>query len=486
MKKIKTALILVFFCHFCAFAQQEYDKLTKEGLLTDFDFMVKVIKEQHPNPFRFITEKEFDQKATVLRKKIEKEPTIENFYLSEPLSLIRDAHASLVPDPTLFDQVLKNMSFFPFKTTVYDNRVFINQYTNEIPEGAELITINEIKVGDILNQIPNRVDGDIQASTQKEFSQYLSFRFPKAASFRLVYREEAKGSLQTVEVKSVDYERYNYNGRKAILPLNLLAYDTGIYGSQVDKDTYLLSIKSFNLSEEYAYYILNTIFTDIKAKNIKQVIIDIRDNAGGALSNIPLFYSFISKEKHFKNIYKYATKVPTINVRENLIDENSKLLNNTDIIAYDNFMQQRFDKNESDGFYYGNNRLDESYVENYPQDKNAFTGNVILLQNNNTLSAAAYFAYMFELNERGPIAGQETQSCSNFTTAAWFLNYKLPHTASIVVLPRSEIFFNTVANKDAACRGVLPHFTISADQFQKGLQTVEDPELNLALALSKK
>jgi len=138
MKKIKTALILVLFSYFSAFAQQDYDKLTKEGLLTDFDFIVKVIKEQHPNPFRFITEKEFDQKATALRKKIEKEPTIENFYLSEPLSLIRDAHASLVPDPTLFDDVLKNMRFFPFKTTVYDNRVFINQYTHEIPQGAEL------------------------------------------------------------------------------------------------------------------------------------------------------------------------------------------------------------------------------------------------------------------------------------------------------------------------------------------------------------
>ncbi|WHT39089.1 hypothetical protein QNH98_19445 [Myroides sp. mNGS23_01] len=82
--------------------------------------------------------------------------------------------------------------------------------------------------------------------------------------------------------------------------------------------------------------------------------------------------------------------------------------------------------------------------------------------------------------------GQETQSCSNFTTAAWFLNYKLPHTASIVVLPRSEIFFNTVANKDSACRGVLPNFTISANQFQKGLQTVQDAELNLALDLNKK
>ncbi|MGG5507099.1 MULTISPECIES: S41 family peptidase [unclassified Myroides] len=264
-----------------------------------------------------------------------------------------------------------------------------------------------------------------------------------------------------------------------------MAKKTGIYGSQLNETTYMLTITSFNLSEEYAYYLLQNIFTEIKQKKLKKLILDIRDNAGGSLANIPLFYSFISQSKTFKNTYKYATKVPEIRVKNYLVDEDEKALNTNEIITLNNFMKQRFDKNEADGFYYGNNRLEEYYVEHYPQDKDAFEGEIVLIQNNNTISAAAYFASVFQANNRGVIVGQETGSCKNFTTAAWFLYYKLPNTGMLASIPRSEIFFNTQANDATSCRGVLPDYTLTGDQFQQGLHNTQDAELNLALSLLK-
>ncbi|MDM1044622.1 peptidase S41 [Myroides sp. 1354] len=486
MKIDKTILFICLLFSLFGFSQNPSKEITKDEYLADFDFMVRIIKEQHPNPFRFITEKTFDNEAAILRKKLENDPTYINFHRFNPLTLIRDAHVNLVPDAFVFESVTKTMRFFPFATTVYDNRVFVNQYTKAIPIGAEIISVNQQPVNDILAQVADRVDGDIVASTQKNFSLAVSCQFPTAEFFTLTYKEGSSKQVKSIRVKSVNYEKYDYNNNKTVLPFTLLAYTSGIYGYELDENTYILSIKSFNLSEEYAYYILNNLFTSIKEKGIKYLVLDLRDNLGGSLSNIPLFYSFISREKNFKNIYKYATKVPSINVKENLVDDNNKLANASDIISLNNFMKQRFDLNEADGFYYGNNRLDEYYVENYPQDKNAFTGEVVLLQNNNTVSAAAYFTYMFQINQRGLIVGQETGSCSNFTTAAWFLNYKLPHTESIVALPRSELFFNTTANKDCTCRGVRPDYSITADQFQEGLQAIEDAEMNLALRLIKK
>ncbi|MBB1138091.1 S41 family peptidase [Myroides sp. WP-1] len=486
MKLNKTFCFMALFSCFDALSQNAIKKITKKEYLADFDFMVRIIKEQHPNPFRFIQEETFDKEVAVLRKKLEKEPTYPNFCIVNPISLIRDTHTDVMPDALILDELTKTIRFFPFATSVYNNRVFVNQYTNEIPIGAEILTVNQQKVGDIIAKIANKVDGDIEASTNKDFSQAVSLQFPNTEVYTITYSVDGGTGIQSVTTKSLNYERFNYNRNKTVLPFTLIAYNSGIYGYEVDADTFVLSIKSFDLSEEYSYYILSNLFTTIKEKGIKNLVLDIRDNDGGALSNIPLFYSFISQEKNFKNIYKYATKVPTINVKENLVDENNKLANSTDIISLDNFMKQRFDLNEADGFYYGNTRLDEYYIENYPQDKNAFTGNVILLQNNNTISAAAYFAYLFQSNKRGKIVGQETRSCSNFTTAAWFVNYKLPHTESVVVLPRSEIFFNTTANKDRTCRGVIPDFTITADQFQKGLQDLQDAEMNLALSLIKK
>ncbi|MCC9043658.1 peptidase S41 [Myroides sp. M-43] len=480
-------LFLIVFSQLTVLGQKKIKDLTKENYLEDFDFIVKVIKQQHPNAFRFITENDFDAKVKKSRLVLEKQPSLENFILSNPLALINDTHSSITPDNVLFDEFTKQSDFFPLTTSVYNNKVFINQYTLDIPIGAEVIKVNNLDVIDILNRIPNGVDGNIQASSQKDFSLYVSLIFPKTKEFVIEYKQNSgdKNSKKVV-LKSVNFSQYNYNAQKSILPLNTLAFNNGIYGYQLDKQTYILTITSFNMSEEYAYFILNNIFATIKENNIKNLVLDIRDNSGGMLSNIPLFYSFISTQKEFKNIYKYATRVPKINVRENLLDENNKLANTTDIIAFDNFMKQRFDFNQQDQFYYGNNRLDEYYVENYPQDRNAFTGKVSLLINNNTISAAAYFAYLFQLNKRGDIVGQETRSCSNFTTAAWFLNYKLPNTESILSLPRSKIFFNTVANKENTCRGVIPNQTIESAQYQKGLQSIKDSEMNLALELLNK
>lgn len=471
---------------FIAFGQKKIKDFTKENYIADFDFIVKVIKEQHPNPFRFITEKEFDKKAKELRNTLEQKPILENFLLCNPLSLIRDTHSGLILDDIIFEEYTTKSHFFPFSTSVYNNRVFINQYTLDIPIGAEITKVNNVSVEEILNKIPKRVDGDVQASSHKDFSLYVGIVFPDTKDFDIEYKESATVAPKIITVKYVDYNRYTYNSEKTILPLSTISFEKGIYGYQLDDDTYVLKITTFSVSETYAYYILNNLFQEIKEKNIKNLVLDIRDNDGGSLSSIPLFYSFISKDKSFRNIYKYATKVPKVNVKENILDGNSKLANTTDIIGLDNFMSQRFDYNEKDQFYYGNNRLDDSYVENYPQDKNAFIGKVALLANNKTVSAAAYFAYMFQLNKRGNIVGQETRSCSNFTTAAWFLSYKLPNTESVLSLPRSEIFFNTVANKENTCRGVLPNYTITADEFQKGLQTIRDAEMDLAVKLLKK
>lgn len=486
MRKYVFNILVTLFCIIGSFAQEKPIDFTREDYLEDFDFIVKLLKQQHPNPFRFITEEKFDQQVALLRKRLEENPTLDIFFLINPLALIRDAHLDLVPDEDLFHSYTKQRTFFPLNTTVYDNRVFVNQYVQELPIGTEIIEVNGQPVLDIIKQIPAKVDGDIEASTQKNFDQYASLIYPHTPYFTVVYKVNPTAPLQTVNLKAIDFDRFNYNQTKSVLPLRVLVYTTGIYGSQLNEDTYLLQINSFNLAEGYVYAILSDVFNEIKKKKIKHVILDIRDNSGGSIANIPLYYSFISQAKVFENTYRYATKVPYIAIKEHLMDEENRLVNRNDIINSDNYMQQRFDKNEEDGFYYGNRRLDESYVSDYPQDKNAFTGDVILLQNNNTISAAAYFARMFQQNQRGMIVGQETRSCSSFTTAAWFLNYKLPHTESIITLPRSEIFFNAQANKDCHCRGVIPDYSISADQYQQGLQQIEDPELNLALSLLKK
>lgn len=465
-----------------SYAQTNVKEITKEDYLMDFDVMTNLIKKQHPNPFRFIDEKTFDSQVKELRHRLEESPTYGSFFMNNPITLIKDAHSSAFPDMTLYADYVKTINFFPLQAIVFNERVYVNQHTKEIPAGAEIILINDEEVSEIIKQIHIASDAFIPASNNVYITTGISFLNPTAKEYKIVY--EYDGEVKSVTMPSTNFDRYYYNSAKCILPIDAVSENWLIHGRQLNADTYFLTLRSFNLSEEYAYYYLNKIFKDLKDSNVKNLIIDIRSNSGGLLSNIPLYYSFISKDKLFKNNYRYATKVVDVKMRNYLIDENERQVSASDIVNLDNFMHQRFEKDEKSDYYYGNNRLDESYIENYPQDKNAFTGNVTLLINSETISAATYFASLFKENNRGVIVGSETTTCSNFTTAAWFLNYKLPQTGFLVNIPRSEVFFNDLKRGGQQdCRGVIPDFTVSNEAFQKAIIDVEDPDIALALRI---
>ncbi len=486
---IKQGLLLVtlLLSQCFVFGQKKYSELTKEDYLEDFDILINIVKNQHPNPYRVISEKDFDKKVADIRKNLEAHPSYATFLLSNPIPYIHDAHSSLSTDTTIFEDFTKETHFFPLATLVFNSKVFVNQHNPYIPAGSIIKTVNGVKASKILERINVSSDGEIKADDAKDFTFYISLMFPDAKEYVITYQEALDSEeIKEVTIDTVSYFRNYYNVQKSILPLDLITYSYGIYGREIDEDTYVLTIKTFAFSEEFAYQKLSTFFEKLKEKGVKNLIIDIRSNGGGYLSNIPLFYSFLSKEKVFKNSYRYATKVVDINVRENLIDGSGRQYSDLDIKNMNNFMLQRYDKSEDDEYYYGNNRLDETYVENYPRDRNVFEGNTILLIDNNTVSAAAYFASLFKENKRGVIIGQETRTCSNFTTASWFINYKLPNTQTIVDLPRSEVFFNNVGSKKGACRGVIPDYSVDETMFHAGLIEEKDPELTMALNLIKK
>jgi len=462
------------------YAQQDLSTITKKEYLEDFDLLVEMIKKQHPNPYRFISEKEFESKVVQLRTKLQNQPTYVNFIMLNPAVLIKDAHISVTPDGLLFRDLEQTMNFFPFSISLFNGKAYVNQHIKELPVGTEIRRINKKSIEDIVASLPIPTDGAIPITELKEFSVFLSLLYPEAKEYKLEYNDN--GTPRDIIIKSTDYNSFYYNIAHAVLPVDVISGERLIEGRKLNEDTYLLTIKSFNLSEEYAYYYLNRIFAKIKKENIKHLVFDIRGNSGGLLSNIPLYYSFISKEKNFKNTYRYATKVIDIAMQKYLVDENERQITATDIASLNNFMYQRFDKAEDSEYYIGNNRLDESYVENYPQDRNAFQGEVVLLVDNGTISSAAYFASLFKENNRGAIVGSETGSCSNFTTAAWFLTYKLPNTGFTVNIPRSEIFFNDITRADnKECRGVMPDYTISNFEFQEGIVHTKDAELDQAV-----
>jgi hypothetical protein len=484
MKKI--FIIIVLMNYTLGIAQYSVSEISKDGYLKDFDIAIDIIQKQHPNPYRFNDQETFKKKVDSLQKEIEKKPTFINFYANIPNKILGDGHVTFIPDSNYHESFLNSSSLFPLATYIHNGNVFVNgenKYNIEI--GSQLLEINNYSVNYILKKGDKKADGNIKVENIN-FGLIASFRCSNDTGLYTIKYKTLKGEQKVAKLSGITYSKFYYEDNHSILPMDLISTAYGVYGYRVNSDTYYLSIKSFNYDESTFYERLSKYFQEIRSIKSKNLVIDIRDNDGGSLSNIPLLYSFITKHPQINTSYKYGTKVIDILYQDYLIDlQTNRYFSDKDIIDQNNFMRQRFEKDDKADYYFGNARLDDTYIKNYPRDNLFFDGKVVLIINNGTFSAAAYFASLFSREKRGDLVGKETGSCSNFTTAAWFINYKLPNTKSILSIPRSEIFFNENATMASDCRGVFPTHTIETKYFIKALTEKKDPELEYSLSLLK-
>ncbi|MET7036494.1 S41 family peptidase [Elizabethkingia miricola] len=480
----KVLILPMLLISIVGFSQYSISEISKDAYLKDFDIAVDIIKQQHPNPYRFHSKEVLGKKLDSLRKEIEKNPTYIGFYMNTPTKVLGDGHSSMGMESNYMEDYVSKTSFFPLATYVQNGNTYINSNNKyDVEAGSRILEVNNKKIGDLFSKASRQADGSIKVE-DLDMSSVISYT--NAKTYQIKY-ETPSGEQKTIELKGISYPEFNYESRHAILPIDVTS-GSGIYGYQLNPDTYYLAVKSFSFNESYFYERLKKYFQDMKKLKTKNLILDIRDNSGGSISNVPLLYSFLSKEKLFNNSYKYGTKVVDINYTDYLVDpQTDRYFSDSDIRNENNFMHQRFDKSDKGDYYFGNTRLDDTYIKSYPRDGLFFDGKVILMINNRTFSAATYFASLFKSEKRGNVVGKETGSCSNFTTAAWFLTYKLPNTKSTLSIPRTEIFFNSSEGDNITkCTGVIPDHTLKTDYFLNAMKEQKDPELEYSKTLLSK
>ncbi len=437
-------ILLVFFLIFAVkgFGQT----FSPTEIHADLAFLKERIEEIHPNPYKFTSQNRFQQIYDSLYR-VEKPLTVKQTF-THFLNLTRAiqcGHTSILVDERLIRPNNADPKFLPIDVTIFDEKVFVSRNLSEsnlLTKGTEILEIEGIPMLKLLKNLSKyafqngdgfNADVDLYY-LQRNFRRLIYLFFEEQDYLYLkikVNKEEKTISVKTqplVYLRELEAERN---------PIKNAEFYKNIYLSELDAQTSILRIRSFDGNEfENGNFRseIQGIFKKIAQKQTKNLIIDIRNNAGGGLDYADEVLKYLLAKPYQK--YQISSSAN--------IKEKKK--------AY-----------TSSRFY-------------EPSAEFLFAGNVMILVNEGTFSTAVYLAAHLKNQQVGTFIGTTCGGAADGSSSGDFTSFTLPNTKFTVNLPLLKINYNAFNSQK-----LIPEHEVkqSFADFLKG----EDTVLNFAKSL---
>jgi len=276
MKQLLILLVLVI--HVTAFAQTAEESFSRSELLQDFDFMLERIESTHPDiAYSLDTQVYGDLKAQV-KLSLHDNMTMKDAWLS--LSLVnpafRDAHTGVLRPRVLLETVAGRLLPLHISVDGDSKLIAAQMHHPEIGSlpGVEILAINGVSADAIVQTLLPRMRGEttrLRALVlSRYFAEYFWLAFGGLDTFTVVITS-ADGPLH-LEVSATDSLDESARFSYAALPDRFC----------------LLQINTFEIQHQQEFEpFIDEAFAEIFTRQCDRLIIDLRQNGGGAreLSN---------------------------------------------------------------------------------------------------------------------------------------------------------------------------------------------------------
>lgn len=397
---------------FSGIFSQEHKLIDSKALKKDFKQFLLFL-DAHPDPYQKIDSVLFNNYCEDVRSSLDQEITELEFYrkLSSIVALIRDGHSSVYMPKDWLTEQRKEWGAFPCDVhlTNDDELFIINNYgADSIPPGAKVISINGIRVDSFLNRIDPFISYEIKPFRNTKidggFEFYLYLAFDRSKDTRIEY---SFIDTSFVSVKNLDFrewKKHQKNDReereRKIASGKPYEYNP-LPGGVGHLIIYAFSTPDIN---NYRRFLRRT-FTKIRNDSVHSLIIDVRGNFGGWPKISSEVFHYITNQ-HFKTQARSSMKISHA-YRKIYTDANPWLKN-----ANTGSMIQRrhyLDLNAILSGKLGSYVDEEVFFNEKPEHMDyEFEGDVYLLANRDSYSAASSFAATFKCYQMGKIIGEET------------------------------------------------------------------------------
>jgi len=453
---------------------QSPTKFSAQAVKEDLAYLHKTLEASHYNLYAFTKKEVFESMYNKIDLSIKDSLSYMQVYrLFQPYLALAKIGECIIfyPFGEYFGNYLaKGGTVFPLNLNFSNGSVFIkDNFSNEckIARGDELISLNGKPIKEFMNGIYNFMSG---------YNEYYQNAYIEEISFpRIYWFVYDKCDTFNIEIKKKD---------GIIFELNVPAISGLEFEGKLSKsNSSRISGREFRFINDIAYlypgefaniktnagimnqekwesnefnHFIDSAFSAFHKKNANSLIIDLRNNRGGANTFSDYMISYFAS-KPFCFCSKVKVK-PSQTTKEFWKDVN---------IPYLQEMKQGILTHENGVCF------DVSLPENQPQsDSLRFKGNVYVLINrfsfSNTSSAAAVIQdYRF-----GILIGEETIEVTSYGGTHQFI---LPNTHLPVTYPKLYIIR---PSGDISLKGVIPDYKVE-DKISDGKDEMLDYTLNL-------
>lgn len=449
--------------------------LNVEHLKADFAVMKKALTELHAGLYRYNTPTEMNAKFDALEAKLNKPLAESEFFklVSQMLSEIKCYHTYTNPynqKKEIREGLFNQSNYFPFYFEIIDRKMFIteNASSKKLSRGSEITKINGVTVQEIIKKLLattfadgngtvehrlkmlelNRSNGVLYAN----FDWMFPLHFPvKDGTFKIE-------AIDFITKKPTNFEVLAMTKAERLLEMEKRygknpSYDDDWKFEIWNDGTAYLKVANFitwRLSFDFKKFFADA-FAEMRAKNAKNLVIDIRGNGGGDDNAYRELFKYMSKKE-------FPCKPPTKRyIRTNKAD--TEILKYVDTYdddisnALKNGVPENLYKQTENGLLEFN---DGQTCEPLKPYVNNFQGKIYLLINSDNASAAYIFSRYTKDAKLATLIGQETGGNLKGFNGGTYLFVTLPNSKFEFDIPVFAIFSDG-ENEDS---GVMPDVSV--------------------------